>query len=226
MAATHTPTRRTRKSPNRNARRRHLPRLGGWWIAVALVLIGVVRTWPLYTGLATGLIATSVIVAVVRPRRLTPLLAWTTTVIAFVNAHRSRLPAPGHRTLAAFQRMNHRQFEHAITALAQEDRRVAHAQQVGQANDRGADVLVHLRDGRHILVQCKHHQPGNNVGSDTIQITNGVYRDIHHCHAAVIVTTAGFTTSAVQTNALLPAPIRLIDGHALVRWANGGHAPW
>jgi restriction system protein len=226
MAATHTPTRRTRKTPTRTARRRRLPRLGGWWLAVALVLIGVVRTWPLYTGLATGLIATSVIVAVVRPRRLTPLLAWTTTVIAFVNAHRSRLPAPGHRTLDTFHRMNHRQFEHAITALAQEDRRVAHAQQVGQANDRGADVLVHLHDGHRILIQCKHHQDGNNVGSETIQITNGVYRDIHHCHAAVIVTTAGFTTSAVQTNALLPAPIRLIDGHALVRWANGGHAPW
>lgn len=225
MAATHTQSRRTRKTATRR-RTRRLPRLGGWWIAVVLTVIAAVRTWPLYTALAAGLIAAAAIIAVVRPGRLARPLAWAATIIGIINARRTRLPAPGHRTLDAFQRMNHRQFEHAIAALAQEDRRVAHAEQVGQANDRGADVLIHLRDGHRILIQCKHHQHGNNVGSDTIQITNGVYRDIHHCDAAVIVTTAGYTRAAIHTNALLPAPIRLIDGPALEAWANSGHAPW
>jgi restriction system protein len=224
MTATHTPTRRTRKTRTRR-RTWRLPLLGGWWIAVILTVIAVARTWPLYTGLAVGLIAVAAIIAVVRPRRLARPLHWAATLIRIINTHRTRMPAPGHRTIATFLAMNPTQFEHAIAALAREDRNVTYARQVGQANDRGADVLIQVR-GRRILIQCKHHQPGNNVGSETIQITNGVYRDIHHCDAAIIVTTAGFTASAHQTNAMLPKPIRLIDGHALTTWANGGQPPW
>jgi restriction system protein len=219
-------TRRTRTRRPSSARRRRLPHWG-WWITGLVTVIAAAQTWPLYTGLAFALIATAAIIAVVRPRRLARPLGWAAAIIDIINTHRSRLPAPGNRTLAAFQRMNHRQFEHAIAALARQDRhRVAHAEQVGQANDRGADVLVHLRDRRRILIQAKHYHPGHNVSSDTVQLINGVYRDIHGCDAAVIVTTAGFTASAFQTNAMLPAPIRLIDGHALERWANGGPAPW
>jgi restriction system protein len=117
-------------------------------------------------------------------------------------------------------------FEQAIAELAQKDPDVLQAIAVGQANDRGLDVHVHLTDGRRILIQCKKYRDGNNVGSETIQTINGVYRDIHHCHQAVIVTTAGFTRAAVETNTMLPQPIRLIDGHGLITWANGGHAPW
>jgi restriction system protein len=122
--------------------------------------------------------------------------------------------------------MNPAQFEQAIAELAREHPTVHTAMAVGQANDRGADVLITLVDGRRILIQCKKYRPGNNVGSETIQTINGVYQDIHHCHAAAIVTTAGFTRAAVDTNAMLPTPIRLINGDALVQWANGGHAPW
>lgn len=122
--------------------------------------------------------------------------------------------------------MDHREFEYAIAELARQHPTVHSAHRVGGANDRGADVIATLHDGRRILIQAKHYRSGHNVGSDTIQLINGVYRDIHHCDHAVIVTTAGFTASAIQTNALLPAPIRLIDGHALERWANGGPTPW
>ena len=59
-----------------------------------------------------------------------------------------------------------------------------------------------------------------------MQTINGVYRDIHHCHAAAIVTTSSFTRSALETNARFPYGIRLVDGDALEQWANGGHAPW
>jgi restriction system protein len=219
-------TNRTRK-PHTPASRRHaLPRPNWGWAIAAIVLIAAAKTWPLYTILALALAATAVIVAVIRPRRLTPLLTRAAAVTTYVQARRTHLPAPGRRTLHAFQAMRPDQFEKAITALAREDHRVAHAEHVGHANDRGADILITLRDGHRILIQCKRYRDGNNVGSDTIQTINGVYRDIHHCHAAVIVTTAGYTASAIQTNAMLPAPIRLIDGHALTNWANGGHTPW
>ncbi|MEU5043171.1 restriction endonuclease [Streptomyces griseorubiginosus] len=221
-----TATRRTRTRRPSPARRRRLPHWG-WWITGLVTVIAAAQTWPLYTGLAFALTATAAIIAVVRPRRLTRALTWADTIATTINAHRNHLPAPGHRTLAAFQRMRPDQFEHAIAALAREDRHhVAHAERVGGANDRGADVIATLRDGRRILIQAKHYQPGHNVGSDTIQTTNGVYRDIHHCHHAVIVTTAAFTRDAHHTNTLLPTPIRLIDGPALEAWANNGHAPW
>jgi hypothetical protein len=105
MAATHTPTRRTRKTATRR-RAWRLPRLGGWWIAVILTVIAVARTWPLYTGAVTALIAIAAVIAVVRPRRLARPHGWATTLIHIINTHRTRMPAPGHRTLATFLAMN------------------------------------------------------------------------------------------------------------------------
>lgn len=218
-----TTTRRTRKTRSQTTWR--LPRLGWGWAAVALTLFGVAKTWPIYTGLAVGLIAVTVVLAVVRPRRLHPLLDRASRIADAINARRSHLPAPGRRTLAAFQRMQPHEFEKAIAALAREDQRVAHAHQVGGANDRGADVLVTLRAGHRIMIQCKRYN-GHNVTSEDVQKTNGTYRDIHHCDQAVIVTTADFTHDADETNRLLGYRIRFINGRALEQWANGGHTPW
>ena len=218
-------TRRTRKTRSQTTWR--LPRLGWGWAAVALTLFGVTKTWPLYTALTAALISTVAILAVVRPRRLHPLLNRAGALTTAIQNRRSHLPAPGRRTLDAFQHMRPDQFEHAITALAREDRHhVAHAEQVGQAGDRGADVLVTLHNGRRILVQCKHYRPGNNVGGPTVrEIVGSVIA--HRCHAGVIVTTAAFTAEAHATNTDLGRnALALIDGHALEQWANGGHAPW
>lgn len=217
-------TRRTRKTA-RPARRRALPRLGWGWPLIALTLLGIAKTWPLYTALTAALIALTVVLAVVRPRRLTPLLDRAAALTDAINARRSHLPAPGRRTLERFQHMQPYEFEKAIAALAREDHRVAHAEQVGGANDRGADVLIQLRDGRRIMIQCKRYN-GHNVSSEDVVKTNGAYHDLHHCHAAVIVTTAAFTRDAEETNRLLGYRIRFVDGHALEQWANGGHAPW
>ena len=224
MAATHTPTRRTRKTPNRNARRRRLPHWG-WWITGLVTVIAAAKTWPLYTISVTALIAVALIVAVVRPRRLARPLSWATTVIAFVNAHRSRLPAPGHRTLADFLAMQPDQFEKAITDLAREDHtHVAHAEHTGQTADRGIDVLVTLHNGHRILVQCKHHRTGKKVGGDTVrEIAGSVLAS--GCHAGAIITTTGYTSEAIATNVALGRnALALIDGHQLVAWANG-HTP-
>lgn len=216
MAATHTAPRHTKR-----ARRRQLPRLGWGWAVIAVVAIAVVRTWPYWTALTVTLLATVLIVRAIRPRQLRRL--WN--LLDRITARRRHLPAHA-RTLHTFQNMRPGEFEQAIAELAAEHPTVHRAHVVGGANDRGADVLVHLNDGRRILIQCKRYRTGNNVGSETVQTINGVYRDIHHCHTAAIVTTAGFTRSAIETNARLPQQIRLIDGGALVLWANGGHAPW
>lgn len=225
MTATHNPPRRTRKTSRCTARRRQLPRLGWGWAIPALAVIGIARTWPIWTALAVALVATAAIVRAIRPRRFNHLwhgLDW-------IAEHRRTLPRPGHgtRTLSTFQRLTPAGFEAAIAELALEDRdHVATATTVGGSNDRGADVLIHLNDGRRILVQCKRYRNGNNVGSEDVQKTNGTYRDIHHCHQAVIVTTASYTRAAHDTNARLPYSIRLVDGPQIVAWANGGTPPW
>jgi restriction system protein len=221
MAATHSTARRTRR-PARGRRQHRLPRLGWWWIGVTLIGMGIAKTWPALTIATVALTGVILILRAVRPRRLTRILER----ISLPTFYRPALPARGRRSLDAFHRMTPARFEQAIAELAQRDPDVLQAIAVGQANDRGLDVHVHLTDGRRILIQCKKYRPGNNVGSETVQTINGVYRDIHHCHQAVIVTTAGFTRAAVETNTMLPQPIRLIDGHGLITWANGGHAPW
>lgn len=210
---------KTVRRPHR-IRRRRLPRLGWWWAGIALAVIAIARTWPWQTATVTVLLAATLIVRAIRPNRLHRI--WQS--LDRINARRRTLPNRT-RTLDDFLRLTPAGFEQAITELALENPHVTHATRVGQANDRGADVLVTLTDGRRILIQCKQYRTGN-VGSDTIQTINGVYRDIHHCHTAVIVTTAAFTQAAHATNTLLPTPIRLVDSHNLVAWANGAPAPW
>lgn len=220
-------TRRTRKTPARPARTLRLPRITwGGAIALGITLAAVAKTWPIYTGLAVALAATITVLTVVRPRRLNPLIHRATAIATAIQARRAHLPAPGQRTLAAFQRMNPTQFEQATTALAQEDTRVAHAQHTGRTADRGIDTLVTLHTGHRILVQCKHHRTGKKVGGDTVrEIVGSVLAN--GCHAGVIVTTTGFTAEALATNTALGRnALALIDGAALEQWANGGHAPW
>jgi len=221
MTATHHQPRRT-KRPAKTRYRRRLPRLGWWWLAVPVIALGIAKTWPVLTGTVVALIGALLVLRAVRPRRLAPLLHRLDTL----SFYRPALPARGRRTLDAFRHMHPTRFERAIAELAQKDPFVSQATAVGQANDRGMDVLVHLNDGRRVLIQCKRYN-GHNVGSEDIQKTNGTYRDIHHCHQAVIVTTASFTADARDTNAMLPQRIRLVDGAELEAWANGRiPAPW
>lgn len=209
------------KPAHRPRRPIRLPRLGWGWAVLALVAFAVAKTWPIWTALTVTLSAAALITRAIRPRRLNPLWQWMDRA-----AGRRRALPNGPVTLHTFLRMHHTQFEHAIAELAERHPTVHSATRVGGANDGGADVLVHLTDGRRILIQAKHHRPGHNVGSPVVQTVNGVYRDLHHCHAAAIVTTAGFTQAARDTNARLPYGIRLIDGAALTAWANGGPTPW
>jgi hypothetical protein len=144
-------------------RARTTRRPGLWgWTALILTTAGALKTWPIPAGIILGLAAAAIITHAIRPARLAPL--WR--ALGRTTRHHTRLPDAGYRTLQNFHRMTPADFEHAIAELALEDHRVHTAHRVGGANDRGADVLVHLHDGRRILIQCKHHQPGNNVSSE------------------------------------------------------------
>lgn len=222
MASTH-PTRRPTRTSKRPGRRTSLLRLRlGTVAAVVLILYIAVRTWPVHAAIAATLIAAVMLLRAIRPARLNPL--WDRLDTRSVRGR--ALPRAGRRALEAFHRMTPDRFEEAIAELALEDPRITHASRVGGANDRGADVLLQHADGRRILIQCKRYRHGNNIGSETVQTINGVYRDIHACHEAAIVTTASFTGAALQTNSMLARPIRLIDGTTLTAWANGGTPPW
>jgi restriction system protein len=213
--------------PRLNRARRHLRLLTSinwkYYAGASVLTAHTFATHPIATSTtAIAITGSAVLITKTKPTSLTR----TARRIQALNNRRPALPRNGHRTLETFQRMNPERFEKAIAELAATDPHVISATRVGGANDRGMDVRVHLHDGRRILIQCKRYRHGNNVGSDIIQTINGVYRELHHCHEAVIITTAKFTRSAFATNAALPHPIRLIDGDSLTAWANGAPAPW
>lgn len=212
-----------RRPARRRTQRRLLPRLTLGGLALTL-FVGyiLVRSYPQQSIAAIAILATVGIVSVVRPRRLAGLF----TRIDRLARRRPALPNHTVFQLATFERMRPDHFERAIAELSVRSSDVHSASVHGGANDRGRDVLVHLRDGRRILIQCKRYTGKNKVTSEDVQKVNGTWRDIHGCDLAVIVTTSGFTRSAIDTNFLLPTPIRLTDGTGLVSWANGGTPPW
>ncbi|MFI0822341.1 restriction endonuclease [Streptomyces sp. NPDC021098] len=207
---------------SRTARRRtsrlHLS-LTGWALTLFALYI-TARAWPVQTAVIAAVLALTGIAAAVGLRRLDPRGR---------RRLRVTLPRPRRatsRSLAAYRAMSPDDFEHAIARLARRAPGVRSAIAQGGSNDRGLDVLVHLRDGRRILIQCKRYGPPKNVTSEDVQKTNGTYRDIHHCALAVIVTTSSYTRDAVETNVLLARPLVLVDGPALADWAAGGRPPW
>lgn len=205
-------------STTRRTARLHLGLTG--WALILFALYHADRTWPVQTAVIATVLALAGVAAAVLLGRLDPRARRQLLVT---------LPRPrrtAERDLAAYRAMDPTDFEHAVARLARRDRNVRSAIAQGGANDRGLDVLVHLRDGRRILIQCKRYTPPKNVTSEDVQKTNGTYRDIHHCALAVIVTTSSFTRDAIQTNVLLARPLVLVDGPGLADWAAGGRPPW
>ncbi|PJN38614.1 restriction endonuclease [Streptomyces sp. CB02959] len=207
--------RAARRPRGQAARRRAREQATTRLVLAALVLAAVVavaREHPVATA-TLGILATATLVYLACTGRL----------------HLPGSPGPGQdvtHTLAAFQHMTGTQFEYAVADLARRDPAVRSATVSGGANDRGLDVLVVLRDGRRIAVQCKRYAEGNRVGAPAIYTANGTYRAYHRCDHAVIVTTSRFTRDAELANASLSEPLRLVDGRGLARWLGGGRPPW
>ncbi|MGY0065223.1 restriction endonuclease (plasmid) [Streptomyces sp. LZ34] len=183
-------------------------------------LLVVVLTWPVQSALTAAALAGTV--AALHPARRTRRLRGRARFhITLPRAGRAT-----NRDLAAFRALTSGGFERAVARLAMRDPNVRSTITQGGSNDRGLDVLVSLRDGRRIAIQCKRYREGNRVGSEHIQILNGTYRDIHGADLGVIVTTSGFTRDALQTNTMLAQRLVLVDGPALTAWDRGGPAPW
>lgn len=220
-----TAIRRTRPRARRRIRARLRRLHWGWKVTALLVAAAAIRTWT--TQILTALVVTTAIgitVAALYGRHS------LRTRIRRTNGQLARwIPRPRvaqHADLADYLALDPTAFEHAIADLALRDPAVRSAIPQGGSNDRGLDVLVGLRDGRRILIQCKRYGPRRNVNSEDVQKTNGTYRDIHHCALAVIVTTSGYTRDAIQTNTMLANQLLLVDGPALAAWTAGGPPPW
>lgn len=221
-------TRTARRTYRRPRRIRHrLRRLHwGWWTAATVLAVSAFKEWTaqIITALAVTAAASIAIAALygrqnLQARLRTPRLGQVTRWIP-------RPRTAQHVTIDDYYALEPDDFEHAIAALARRDPAVRTATPQGGSDDRGLDVLVRLHDGRRILIQCKRYGPRNRVTSEDVQKTNGTYRDIHHCQLGVIVTTSGYTRSALQTNAMLRQPLVLVDGPGLAAWARGGPTPW
>ncbi|MCZ0984005.1 restriction endonuclease [Streptomyces diastatochromogenes] len=117
-------------------------------------------------------------------------------------------------------------FEIAVARLCRRDG-CTRVQVLGGAGDRAGDVKARTPDGRWLLVQCKRYAETNKVTAETLYQVNGTYRETHRCDTAAVVTTSTFTSSAVDWNTDLDAPLRLFGSRQLLDWAAGtGPAPW
>lgn len=219
-----------RRTRSRARRRRTMARLRrlhwGWKVTGLLVAAAAIRAWT--AQIITALAVTAAIVlfvAAVHGRRYLQSRTQRSRPTRRVRwIPRPRAPRPAD--LNGYLALDATAFEHAIARLVMRDPNAHSAIPQGGPNDRGLDVLVRLRDGRRILIQCKRYGPRKNVSSEDVQKTNGTYRDIHDCDIAVIVTTSSFTRDAAQTNCLLARPLLLVDGPALTAWTAGGPPPW
>lgn len=123
-------------------------------------------------------------------------------------------------SLAEFDAMDDRRFEHALRDLLIRDGWTA--RRVGGGGDQAADVIGdHPHFGR-IVVQAKHTRVGGKVGSSVMYEVKGTAGPVHKADHAVVVTNGAFTRNA--TNWGDQHGVRWIDREALTRWAEDGRA--
>lgn len=91
----------------------------------------------------------------------------------------------------------------------------------GGARDQGADVIAVMPDGRRIVVQCKLRQRGP-IGPQVLYEVNGTARQVHRADIPVVVTNSTFSPTATAFAG--DYEIRLIDNHAVHRWAMWGES--
>ncbi|MEU3399536.1 restriction endonuclease [Streptomyces filamentosus] len=93
----------------------------------------------------------------------------------------------------------------------------------------GSRVTITARapDGRSLLMQCQQRTEADKVSLTTLCDMHETYQGIRPCAIAVAVTTSTFTASAVDWNADLGQPLRLVGSRQLTEWATRtGPAPW
>lgn len=98
-----------------------------------------------------------------------------------------------------------------------EARGYTNPQVIGQANDRGVDVLVTNQDGELELIQCKRYRAGNNIGSAVIQRIDS-YMRTRHAVRAWVVTTSDFTPEGKDEARI--TGVLTINGESLIESLN------
>ncbi|MET9736080.1 restriction endonuclease [Streptomyces sp. NPDC006458] len=123
-------------------------------------------------------------------------------------------------TLAEFDAMDDRQFEHALRDLLVRDGWPA--RRVGGGGDQAADVIGdHMHRGR-IVVQAKHTRVGGKVGSSVMYAVKGTAGPAHRADHAVVVTNGTFTRDAMAWGDR--HGVHWVDRDKLRRWAETGTA--
>jgi HJR/Mrr/RecB family endonuclease len=205
----------------RRPRRNRLARMHwGWWVFATLVAIGGLQSHPLVTIPVLALIAASLIVAAVRPRRFSRLFRRLDRIAARI----PRPPStPRQASLGRLQTMPWSDFERFVIARSQQSDYVAHAVGTGRPGDRGCDGIVTLQNGARVLVQCKRYKNTKKINGEMVRATDGAMRQAG-CDLATIVTTSTFTPEGKIAAAQLG--VIPFDGATTANWLRGGRAPW
>ncbi|MEC3915835.1 restriction endonuclease [Nocardia sp. CDC160] len=142
----------------------------------------------------------------------------------YLTRRRRHLAQARFLSVLPFHEMDYSQFEHAIAALCRRDG-CPKAEVTGGANDRGADVVGRIPDGRRMVIQAKRYRINRPVGSEHVQKFGGTCFDILGAEFAAIVTTSYFTREARKIAQL--KGIALVDNKALAAWKDeSGPPPW
>lgn len=127
------------------------------------------------------------------------------------------IPAPGLSSSDGMKiqvrEMDPTDFEHLIAQLFRA-RGYHDVRVIGQACDRGVDILVTNSQGERELVQCKRYRRGNNIGSAPIQRIDS-YKRSRGAIRAWVVTTSDFTREGQDEARLLS--VTLVNGESLLR---------
>lgn len=94
----------------------------------------------------------------------------------------------------------------------------------GGPGDLAVDLAGTNRRGQRVVVQCKRYGPGRRVGSPDLQRFIGMAFVEHRAQEALFVTTTEFTDEAWRL-AVHTAGLVLLDGEALIKWAEGTRRP-
>ena len=88
------------------------------------------------------------------------------------------------------------------------------AKVIGQACDRGVDVLATNTEGELELIQCKRYREGNNSGSAPIQRVDSYMRS-RKAKKAWVITTSDFTKEGKDEARV--THVNIVNGQALIK---------
>ncbi|WP_324790440.1 restriction endonuclease [Streptomyces sp. H51] len=173
--------------------------------AVTVVVGALADAWPALLTLA----ALAVVAAVWRARR-----------VAAGRRRDEARRAALRITLAEFDAMDDRRFEHALRDLLVRDGWTA--RRVGGGGDQAADVIGDRAVLGRIVVQAKHTRVGGKVGSSVMYAVKGTAGPAHRADHAVVVTNGLLTRDAMTWGDR--HTVCWVDREKLRRWAEDGTA--